>query len=95
MQHLHSTECGRAVRTGAATLSAENVIPATEESMAPLNLSASMGDQTSQGDGTQRGSPGAAAEVREEDTAAIDLSMKKSPIITGLLKLTRSKKPKK
>ena len=54
-----------------------------------------MGDQTSQGDGTQRGSPGAAAEVREEDTAAIDLSMKKSPIITGLLKLTRSKKPKK
>ena len=87
--------CGRAERTGAATLSAENVIPATEESMAPLNLSVSTGDQTSQGDGTQRGSPGAAAEVREEDTAAIDLSMKKSPIITGLLKLTRSKKPKK
>ena len=54
-----------------------------------------MGDQTPRGDGTQRGSPGAAAEVREEDTAAIDLTMKKSPIITGLLKLTRSKKPKK
>ena len=102
-RHRSRSPHGKAEQTGAATLAAENAIPAAEDSMDPLNLSPSLADLPSTEDATRRDGSGpapASADGREEEeeASALDLSVKnkspKSPIITGLVNFVR-KKPKK